>query len=301
MPQKKYCLFHLQGGFGKHCASTAVAKCIKNNFPSRELIVTGVWTEIFQNLPFVDRVYQMGNTSYYYQTYVEGMDSLIFANEPYFTTDHVNKKLPLVQSWCKMYNLEYNGEMPQIKFNPLQRKAAKEFWPSRANGKPIMVIQTNGGMYQEQRPYLWARDMPVVLAQKLVDHYEKDYHIFQVTKPSSEILDGVEAIKDPMTNMELVSLLLHSDKRILIDSCLQHAAAALKMPSVVLWNGTSPKVFGWDMHNNIQAKKPAKCKLPNSVLFDFDFTGVEAEYPYVDEDDDIFDFDKIVEAVDKES
>ena len=301
MPQKKYCLFHLQGGFGKHCASTAVAKCIKNNFPSRELIVTGVWTEIFQNLPFVDRVYQMGNTSYYYQTYVEGMDSLIFANEPYFTTDHVNKKLPLVQSWCKMYNLEYNGEMPQIKFNPLQRKGAKDFWPNRANGKPIMVIQTNGGMYQEQRPYLWARDMPVVLAQKLVDHYEKDYHIFQVTKPSSEILDGVEAIKDPMTNMELVSLLLHSDKRILIDSCLQHAAAALKLPSVVLWNGTSPKVFGWDMHNNIQAKKPAKCKLPNSVLFDFDFTGQEAEYPYVDEDDDIFDFDKIVEAVDKES
>ena len=88
-------------------------------------------------------------------------------------------------------------------------------------------------MYQEQRPYLWARDMPVVLAQKIVDHYEKDYHIFQVTKPASEILDGVEAIKDPMTNMELVSLLLHSEKRLLIDSCMQHAAAALKMPSVV--------------------------------------------------------------------
>jgi hypothetical protein len=301
MSQKKYSLFHVQGGFGKHIAATAVAKCIKNNFPSRELIVCGVWTEIFQNLPFIDRVYQMGNTSYYYQTYVEDMDSYIFANEPYFTTDHVNKKLPLVQSWCKMYGLEYNGEMPQIKFNPLQRKGAREFWPSRANGKPIMVIQTNGGLYQEQRPYLWARDMPVVLAQKLVDHYADDYHIFQVTKPTSEILDGVEAIKDPMTNMELVSLLLHSDKRILIDSCLQHAAAALKMPSVVLWNGTSPKVFGWDMHTNIQAKKPAKCKLPNSVLFDFDFTGQEAEYPYVDEDDDIFDFDKIVEAVDKES
>ena len=82
MPQKKYSLFHLQGGFGKHIAATAVAKCIKNNFPSRELIVTGVWIEIFQNLPFVDRVYQMGNTSYYYQTYVEGMDSLVFANEP---------------------------------------------------------------------------------------------------------------------------------------------------------------------------------------------------------------------------
>tara|TARA_B100000131_G_scaffold299124_1_gene319266 strand:+ start:1934 stop:2041 length:108 start_codon:yes stop_codon:yes gene_type:complete len=34
-------------------------------------------------------------------------------------------------------------------------------------------------------------------------------------------------------------------------------------------------------------------------LFDFDFMGKEAEYPYVDEDDEIFDFDKIVEAVDE--
>ena len=116
--------------------------------------------------------------------------------------------------------------------------------------------------------------------------------------PEEGIIETIRGdIKDPMSNMELVSTLLHSEKRILIDSCMQHAAAALKMPSVVLWNGTSPKVFGWDMHTNIEAKKPAKCKLPNSVLFDFDFTGIEAEYPYVDEDDEIFDFDKIVEAV----
>jgi hypothetical protein len=52
------------------------------------------------------------------------------------------------------------------------------------------------------------------------------------------------------------------------------------------------------MHTNIPASKPADFKLPNSVLFDFDFMGKEAEYPYVDEDDEIFDFDKIVEAVD---
>ena len=294
---KKYSLFHVQGGFGKHIAATAVAKCIKNNHPSRELILTAVYTEIYQNLPFVDRVYQLGNTSYYYQTYVEDMDSLIFANEPYFTTDHVNKKLPLVQTWSKMYGLKYKGEMPQITFNHLQKKIAKDFWTGRANGKPIMVIQTNGGLLNEQRPYLWARDMPIGLAQKLVDHYEKDYHIFQITKPAGEVLDGVEVIKDPMSNMELVSVLLQSEKRILIDSCMQHAAAALKMPSVVLWNGTSPKVFGWDMHTNIQARKPAKFKLPNSVFFDFDFIGVEAEYPYVDEDEEIFDFDKIIEAV----
>lgn len=297
MTKTKYSIFNIQGGFGKHIAATAVAKCIKNNHPSRQLVVVCAWPEIFQNLPFVDRVYQLGNTSYFYQTYIENQDSLIFHNEPYFTTDHIHQKLPLVKSWTKMYGLDYKGEMPSIKFNPLQRKISKEFWTGRSGGKPSMVIHTNGGMFPEQRPYLWARDMPVALAQRLVDHYSNDYHIFQVKKPSSEVLDGVEVIQDPMSNMELVSILLHSEKRILIDSSLQHAAAALKLPSVVLWNGTSPKVFGWDMHTNIKAEKPANFKLPNSYLFDFDFMGMEAEYPYVDEDEEIFNFDKIVEAV----
>ena len=66
----------------------------------------------------------------------------------------MKKKLPLVQTWTKMYDLKYNGEMPSIKFNPLQQKIAKEFWTGRANDKPIMVLQTNSGMYNEQRPYL---------------------------------------------------------------------------------------------------------------------------------------------------
>ena len=299
MSQKKYSIFHVQGGLGKHVASTAVAKCIKNNFPDRELIVCGAFPEIFMNLSFVDRVYQLGNTSYFYQTYIEDMDSLIFANEPYYTTTHVNKKLPLIQSWCNLYNLNYKDEMPEVKFNPLQKKGASDYWLKRSQGRPIMVIQTNGGLFQEERPYLWARDMPVQLAQRIVDRYEDEYHIFQVTKPSSEHLDGVEAIAQSTSNMELISILLHSEKRILIDSCLQHAAAALKIPSVVLWNGTSPKVFGWDMHTNIESIKPAKCKLPGSYLFDFDFIGREVEYPYVDEDDHIFDIDKIIEAVNK--
>jgi len=95
-----------------------------------------------------------------------------------------------------------------------------------------------------------------------------------------------------------LSLILHSDKRVLIDSCLQHAAAALKLPSVVLWNGTSPKVFGYDMHTNIETAKPSNLKLPGSYLFDFDFNvSSEHEYPF-NETEDLFDTDKIFEAID---
>ena len=56
-----------------------------------------------------------------------------------------------------------------------------------------------------------------------------------------------------MSGLELFSILAGSDRRVLIDSCLQHAAAAFKLKSTVLWVGTSPKVFGYNIHKNISA------------------------------------------------
>ena len=295
----KYSIFHVQGGLGKHIAATAVAKAIKNNHPHRKLIIVCVYTDVFMNLPFVDRVYQLGNTSYFYQNYIENQDSLIFHNEPYFTTDHIHKKLPLIQTWCKMYELDYNGEMPELIFNPLQKKLSKEVWVK--DKKPTMVIHTNGGLItQDAKPYMWARDMPFDIAQQIVDKYHKKYTIYQATKINSPKLVNATPIQfdeqTQLSTLEFLSLVIHSDKRVLIDSSLQHAAAALKLPSVVLWNGTSPKVFGYDMHTNIETLKSHNFKLPGSYLFDFDFNGVEHEYPFT-ESDDLFDIDKIFDAI----
>lgn len=163
---EKYCIFHVQGGLGKHIAATAVAKAIKNNHPDRKLIVVCVYTESFLNLDWVDRVYQLGSTQYFYQEYIENKDSLIFYNEPYFTTDHIHKRLPLAQTWCKMYGVEYNGEQPEIVFNKLQREISGKHW--RQGNKPIMVIHTNGGIHNdESRKYCWARDMPLDIVNRL--------------------------------------------------------------------------------------------------------------------------------------
>lgn len=297
--KEKYSIFHIQGGLGKHIAATAVAKAIKNNHPHRKLIIVCVYTDIFMNLPFVDRVYQLNNTNYFYQNYIEKKDSLIFHNEPYFTTDHIHKKLPLIQTWCKMYDLKYEGEMPELIFNPLQKKISKDVW--KKDGKPLMVIHTNGGlMSPDAKPYMWARDMPFDIAQQIVDKYHKKYTIYQSTKINSPKLVNANYIQfdnqTQLSTLEFLSLIIHSDKRILIDSSLQHASAALKLPSVVLWNGTSPKVFGYDMHTNIETVKPHNFKLPGSYLFDYDFNGVEYEYPF-NENVDIFNIDKIFEAI----
>ena len=298
----KYSIFHVQGGIGKHVAATAVAQAIKNNHPDRKLIVVCAYAEIFNNLSFVDRVYTIGTTSYFYQNYIQGKDSIIFHHEPYYTTDHIHKKLPLIQNWCKLYGLEYNNEQPVIKFNKLQYDLSRKFWVK--GSKPIMVIHTNGGMMTtDAKPYAWTRDMPEKLAQDLVDNYKKDYTIYQITKINSPKLKGANHIfasqQQTLSLMEYFSILLHSDKRILIDSSLQHAAAATNKPSTVLWNGTSPTVFGYDIHTNITTKIPYDFKLPGSYLFDFDFNGNEVEYPFTD-DQKLFNIDEIIASVNKQ-
>lgn len=288
--EKKYSLFHIEGGLGKHVCATAVAKCIKNNHPDRELIVVCAYPEIFLNIPFVDRVYRIGITPYFYEDYVEGKDILIFKHEPYFTDEHIHKTLPLIESWSKLFNLNYQGETPELVFNVRQKQIGYNKWK---RDRPIMVIQTNGGPLNEQPyPYSWTRDIPYEVADQLVKTFENDYHIIQICRDKSNGIPGTEVITEQMSNMELFWLLAMSDKRILIDSCLQHASMAMGLPSTVLWVGTSPKTFGYNIHKNIIANIPKTVKSPDSYLFDFNFNGLTHECPLLDFN--IFDINEII-------
>jgi hypothetical protein len=296
--EKKYSIFHIEGGLGKHIAATAVARCIKKNHPDRDLIIVCAYPHIFLNLDFVSRVYRIGHTPYFYKDYIDQKDSMIFKHEPYFTTEHIHKKLPLIENWCKLYNLKYNNEQPEIVFNNRELQKYSKNWISE---KPIFVLQSNGGMWNEESglPYRWTRDIPFNIVQSIVDRYKEQYNIFQVTRPGSPVAQGVVQISHEMTSMELLSVLLTSEKRLLIDSSLQHAAAALNLPSTVLWVGTSPKVFGYDIHDNIVAEIPEDQKLPDSYLFDYDFEGQLHDYPFTEEF--IFDIDTIAKSLTRQS
>jgi hypothetical protein len=110
-------------------------------------------------------------------------------------------------------------------------------------------------------------------------------------------IPGAEVIDKQMPAMELFSLLSVSDKRVLIDSCLQHAAAAMNLPSTVFWVGTSPKNFGYEMHNNIVANPPSGAtKLVDSYLFDYSFDGVTHECPYFSLEE-MFNIEEILETI----
>ena len=294
-----YCIFHVEGGLGKNVAATAVARAIKNNHPNRELVVVCSYPEVFMHLPFIHRVFRIGVTPYFFQEFIEGNESLIFKHEPYFTSDHIYKQLPLIENWCKLYGLKYNGEMPELAISKRIRDFVAIKFRMTSRQKPIMLLQTNGGMLQGQSlNYAWTRDIPMEITQKVVDKFSKKYHVLQVCRNQENVANGAEGIFEPMPNLELFALLLLSEKRLLIDSCLQHAAAAFNMESTVLWIGSPAKVFGYDMHTNIQANEPKnKPKLPDSYLFDYDFEGKLHDYPY-GEKEKLFDVDEVISSLD---
>ena len=293
--QEKYVVWHIEGGLGKNIAATSLLSTIKNKYPDRKFIMVASYPEIFLNFPEIDRVYPVGHAPYFYQDYIEDKDTVVLKHEGYFQSGHINKQQHLIQSWCELFDLEFTNQQPVLLPNMIQ----KQFMFNWTREKPVMVLHTNGGAIQDNNSYSWTRDMPPALAMHIIEKYSQDYHILQICKNQNQVYHGVEAITQPLTNFELVSILAVSQKRVLIDSSLQHAAAAMKLPSTVLWVGTSPKVFGYDLHNNIKSNPPKhKPKLLTSYLFDYDFVGDPVQCPY-DDVFEMFDFKKVTDAIDR--
>jgi hypothetical protein len=291
---EKYIIWHIQGGLGKNIAATALCNDLKQQYKDRKLIMVVSYPEAFLSNPVVDRVYALGQSPYFYQDYIEGKDIVLFRHEPYNQTAHVTKKQHLIHNWCDLLGIEYKNQQPVLFPNYPQRMTTG-IWQ---RPKPVMVIQTGGGPMQGQKfSYSWTRDMPIEVAQEIINKYSQQYHIIQVTRPDGYPLPGAERIDGPLSNMELFSLLVTSQKRVLIDSCLQHAAAALKLQSTVLWVGTSPTVFGYSSHKNIIAKLPKKAnQLIGSYLFDYQFENNMHECPYMDVKD-MFNIEEIFKSI----
>jgi len=299
MAKDNYVIFNPEGGLGKIIASTAVLKFIQEKYPDYKIIVLTPWAEIFLNNPRVHRVYKSGNTPYFYKDYLEGRESIVLKGEPYFNTGHLYNKQHLIKSWCELHDLPFDGNVkPEIYFNA----AEIQFYANNLQSdKPILALQTNGGPFDDAKQYSWTRDLPHEQSQILVNELSKIFKILHICRRNAPQLQGVERVDDVPNKRTFLLLLLKTQKRILIDSCLQHAAAALDLPSTVCWVGTSPKVFGYDMHTNVAPVKPKKeeCggNMIDSLFFDYDFNGPEYEYPY--DGFDIFNLQEIFDSVTK--
>lgn len=287
-------IFQIDGGLGKSIMATAVLECIKKAHPESTVIVLTGYPDVFFNNPFADRVFVTGQQTYFYEDFIEDKDVKIHAHNPYLEAAHVTNKEHLIITWTKLFNYTYETEFPKIFLN----NAEIAFHASKyASDKPIMVIQTNGGAPNQETKYSWARDLPIPIAQQVVNHFAKDYVICHIRREDQPALQNVITVSDSFRS--LCVLLLHSKKRLLIDSFCNHAAAALGLPSVVCWIANSPDVFGYDLHTNIKANPfTHKPELKHSYLSKFNILGDPLEYPY-NNDFEIFNVEDIITALEK--
>ena len=292
----KYIVWHIEGGLGKNIAATALISSVKQKYKDRKLILVVSYPEVFLNHPDIHRVYRVGMTSYFYDDFIKDKDTLVFKHEPYFQSDHIMKKKHLIENWCDLLGVKYENQIPILYPNMLQKDIVYNW----KRDKPTMILHTNGGPLQQNTLYSWTRDMPFGIANAIVEKYSSKYHIIQIGRDPGHAVPGTEFINVPMTNHELFSTLVLSDKRVLIDSSLQHAAAAMNLKSTVLWVGTSPKNFGYQMHSNIVAKPPkGNVKMIDAYLFDYSFDGIAHECPYMDASE-MFDINDIFKSIDKQ-
>lgn len=291
----KYVVWHIEGGLGKNIAATSLIPSIVKKFKTRTLIIVASYPEIFLNNPDVKRVYRVGLTPYFYDDYILGKDTIVFRQEPYFQSGHIMRKKHLIENWADILSVNYDKQPPKIYMNMVQSQTIG-IWD---RPKPILLIQTAGGPLQGQNlNYTWTRDMPIDLAVYITQKYQEQYHIIQVTREGGIRIPNVEVVDYAMTNMELMGLVLASSKRVLIDSCLQHAAAAFNLPSLVVWIGTSTENFGYDLHLNLKALPPkGQTKLVDSYLFDYSFEGQFHECPYQNVNE-MFDMNEIEKNLD---
>lgn len=284
-------IFQINGGIGKVIAGTAICASIKSKYPDDKLIVVSGYPEVFLGNPHVDRAYAFGQQQYFYQEYIEKDEILVFAHDPYLEAKHIKCEEHLIETWCKLYDLPVIKTVGEL----FLTKREIDFYSAKyTSNKPMLLMQTNGGAPSDIK-YSWARDIPSYVVENVVYKFKDDYNIVHIRRDDQPQYDGTFGVSD---NFRGLLVLIHlSDKRLLMDSFGQHAAAALNKPSTVLWICNKPNVFGYEMHTNIQANQETIVpELRNSYLNKYNISGEPVEFPY-NAETEMFSVDQIIKSI----
>lgn len=284
-------IFEIKGGIGKCVAATAVCAAIKRQYPLSDLIVISGYPEVFFNNPNVSKNFRFGETPYFYKEFIENKEVMICKQEPYDHTDFIKRTKHLIEIWCEIIGVDYGGEQPEIHMTKRERTSLLEGVNS---DKPILLMQTNGGADQSKK-YSWARDLPVSVVNDVIAEFKATHNIWHIKREDQISYPNTLPISTDFR--KICALASLSEKRLVIDSFLQHTLAALGLPAVNCWIANSPKVFGYEIHEHIIAESETVVPdLKHSMYFKFDWGGVDIEFPYEDETQ-IFDSSKIINAL----
>ena len=289
----KNIIFQVNGGIGKSIMATAVCRAIKKTYPDYNLIVLTGYPEVFIGNPSVFRFYRSGMAPYLYEDFVKGENTLFMCDEPYLAKGYLNKTKHLVEAWCDVLGVKFDGIKPDLYLNPIEINKTRFQAP---NNKPVLIFQPFGGGSKEVQ-YSWNRDIPPHQAQIIANTLSQKYHILQFCREDQIKLQNVQHIHAPFRDM--FGLIANSQARLGIDSFMQHAAAAFNLTSTVTWITNKPVTFGYKGNKNILPDPKLKIVNTNNVegyIEQYDFSGHRVhDYPYATPD--VFDLNDIIKTL----
>lgn len=288
-----YIVLNINGGIGKNIVATAVVKAIKKQYPEYNIIVVTAWAEVWMNNPYIYRFYKHGITPYFYDNYIKNKNARVMLTEPYLTQEYViNKRYSLAKIWCESLGIKYNNEMPEIFFNNREIEFAENHFVKNRN---IMVVQTNGGAANDVQKVSWMRDMPIDVAQYVVNRLSGDAYIYHIRRDDQPALQNTDTLN---THLRFIFYVIKKSKlRLLMDSFAQHAAAAFDLKSTVLWVKNSHVIHGYEKNDNILAKESIEIPTTNnSFLEPYDIQGLIDQCPYP-QDTVLFDKNEVLKSV----
>jgi len=288
-------IFFIQGGIGKNIMATAVVASLKTARPDELITIATPYTFIWNNNPHIAGTIDLASDTTAYTKLLKHGDWDMLNKDPYHAEDYLYRRKHLNEVWASLIGVPLTVREPHLYTLDTPSTTTKTLLVQ--SNKPYFFIQTNGGAPVQPTPISWARDLPLTIAQEIVDAMNaRGYTTVHIRRADQPILKDVLWLDgSPEDIMRTLPL---SSKRLFIDSFPQHAAAALSLPSVVTWVTNDPKVFGYNIHSNIQTKAiPEYRHHPESYLERYDITGAIQQCPY--DVETLFSVEEILKALEK--
>lgn len=245
----------VEGGIGKCLCFTALLPKLAEKAGGPVQILTP-YIDVFANNPLVKMVFDE-NTIPIDDPRILASDN-IYYSEPY-KSNFVKGDDHLLKCYARLHDVEFDVNIRPKMYTDHLKESAKAWLKEKGITGKYMLVQFTGG----QTPLGWnqnnqytssnpGRNYPPYFAQGIINALREGYPdiaIVDATLPNEP--GPLGTIKCDQTYPLIHELLKGSEGFIAIDSVLQHMAASVGIPGVVLWGNTRWTQFGWTHHKNM--------------------------------------------------
>ncbi len=242
----KYAVFVINGLPEKDFLGTAVIAQYKKENPNQKIIVLSRNPYIWMHNTDVWRIYDSSRTQYFHDDFIAGGQSKIFAEDPYISTDYISHGMHVIDAWAKLIGVAKPEHKPKVFLTQREFEVTERLL---GQYKPFCIISTEGEAFLPKGASTWVKKIPRQLSEFLASEMKKSgINVLHAMLPNEQPLPFSTPINfEPRI---LIGALKAADARILTNSFLAHASAALEINSTVIYSDALPLQTGYEINSN---------------------------------------------------